>query len=99
MIPSLWCALVACAPVLTSHPGQQPGLKDGSPPPLRKHLGILTLVIQLFLALALGEAGECVLYSRWSRTESEREGPVTKQKQEEIIGGGAKCPAFLWLIL
>ena len=42
---------------------------------------------KLFLALALEEAGECVLYSRWSQTQREREGPVTKQKQEEIIRG------------
>jgi len=87
VIPALWSALVACAPVLTSHPGQQVGPKEGSPLPFRKSLGILTLVIQLFLALALEEAGECVLYSRWSQTQRECEGPVTKPKQEEIIRG------------
>lgn len=54
----------ACAPVPASRPAQQAGLKEGSPLPLRKHLGILTLVAQLFLALTLGAAGECVLYSR-----------------------------------
>ena len=87
MIPALWSALAACAPVLTSHPGRQVGPKEGSPLPFTKRLGILTLVIQLFLALALGESGGCVLYSRWSQTQPEREGPVTKQKQEEIIRG------------